>query len=63
MPTKPHKPVLITLPPDWLEAFRLAARRDGLSLSRWLAESGRTRLPAAARKRLSEPRKQGPQPE
>lgn len=54
-----HKPVLVTIPPDWLEAFRTAATAEGLPLSTWLAESGKKRLPAAVRKSLSERRARG----
>ena len=52
MAKKEHKPVLVTIPEDWLAEFKKSARADGTSLIRWLAEAGRKKLSAEARKRL-----------
>jgi hypothetical protein len=62
MTKKPHKLVPVTMPPDWADEFRRAAKEAGETLSGWLAEAGKKRLPAERRKKLSEPKKRGRQP-
>ena len=59
MDKKAHKPVLVTIPPDWLEAFRCAAAEEGLPLSTWMAETCKKKLPADVRKSLSVRRSRG----
>lgn len=59
MDKKAHKPVLVTIPPDWLEAFRRAAAEEELPLSSWMAEACKKRLPADVRRALSVRRSRG----
>ena len=44
---------LICQPADWWHAFRAAAEKDGVSLSEWLGESGKNKLPAYKVRKLS----------
>lgn len=48
------KPLNTLQPPDWLAAFRAAAKAAGVSLGEWIGEAGKARLSATARKGLSE---------
>lgn len=49
----------ITAPPDWWSAFEAAAEAEGRTLSEWLREAGRNRLPKRMARSLSEPRSRG----
>ncbi len=50
---------LLSMPPDWWAAFAEAATDSGETLSEWLGEAGRKRLPADKRKVLTERKKPG----
>jgi len=41
-------------PPDWLAAFKRAAKREKLSLSEWMGNACRAALPERERAKLSE---------
>ena len=43
----------ISEPTDWWAAFEAQAEAEGMSLSEWLGESGKARLPAKVAKKLS----------
>jgi hypothetical protein len=49
----PFKAKLINAPPDWWKAFERAAQAEGTSVSAWLSEAGRAKLPSFVRKTLS----------
>jgi len=46
----------ITAPPDWWQAFEVAAAKEGKSLSEWIRDAGLSKLPRAIQDKLSEPR-------
>jgi hypothetical protein len=56
---KPHEPRLITAAPEWWKAFERAATAKGLTLSAWLVDSGRRRLPPEVRDALPAPTRRG----
>lgn len=43
----------ITQPKDWWAAFQEHATKTGMSLSEWLGQAGKARLPASVAKKLS----------
>lgn len=52
----------LTMPDDWVEAYKAAALAEFLSLSEWMGRQCNRGLPAEDRKRLSKRRKRGPVP-
>lgn len=54
-----HERRLLSLPPDWWEAFDRAAKAAGETLSGWLGKAGKRRLTTEERKGLSEPNRPG----
>lgn len=45
---------MLSEPSDWWEAFEQAAAKAGMSLSEWMGEAAKEKLPARVRKKLSE---------
>ncbi len=50
----------ITQPADWVEAFKVQAEKDGLSLSAWIGEKCKAGLPKQAQSKLTERQGVGP---
>ena len=44
----------ISEPTDWWAAFEKQAKSEGMSLSAWLGEAGKAKLPTKVAKKLSE---------
>jgi hypothetical protein len=53
------KAQLITLPPEWWKAFKRAAEEKGQSLSAWIGEAGKRKLPPEVRDALPAPVRPG----
>lgn len=49
----PHVRSMITWPPDWVEAFKTAAKAEKMSLSEWISEAGLAQLSKRQQRRLS----------
>lgn len=49
---KSKNAIEITQPREWLDAFRAAAEKEGISLSEWLGNAGLAALPAKVRDKL-----------